>query len=222
MRIPGVDPIPRHKTLAEDIYDRLRTAIMTGAVKPGEKISARSVADSAEVSFTPAREAVARLIAEGALEIAGPKTVIVPTLTSAALDEITKIRLNVEGMAAEVAAANISKADLIELEAIQDQYEKVRSSEHFTQSLIVNEAFHFKIYRASELPRLIAFIESLWLQIGPTFNLFRTTGPLAQRPHEFHKEAIAGLRAHKGARVRKAIQNDIRFGYERLRNLIVD
>ena len=116
MRIAGVDPVPRHKTLAEDIYDRLRSAIMTGAVKPGEKISARSVADSAKVSFTPAREAVARLITEGALELIGPKSVVVPTLTREALDEITKIRLNVEGLAAEAAAGSFSKSDLKELE----------------------------------------------------------------------------------------------------------
>jgi len=222
MRIAGVDPVPRHKTLAEDIYDRLRSAIMTGAVKPGEKISARSVADSAKVSFTPAREAVARLIAEGALELAGPKSVIVPTLTREALDEITKIRLNVEGMAAEAAAENLSKSDIKELEAIQKKYHRARTSHLFQESLIINEDFHFKIYNACKMPRLIAFIESLWLQIGPSFNLFDTEGPLPEYPQEFHRDAIAGLHAGKGRQVRKAIQDDIKFGYGRLRDLIDD
>ena len=222
MRIAGVDPVPRHKTLAEDIYDRLRSAIMTGAVKPGEKISARSVADSAKVSFTPAREAVARLIAEGALELIGPKSVVVPTLTREALDEITKIRLNVEGLAAEVAAGSFSKSELKELETIQKQYEKVRNSKNFAQSLIINETFHFTIYSACKMPRLIAIIESLWLQVGPSFNLFHTKGPLPERPHEFHRDAIAGLRAGNGRQVSKAIQADIKFGYERLRDLIDD
>ena len=220
MRIAGVDPVPRHKTLAEDVYERLRTAIMTGAVKPGEKISARSVADSAKVSFTPAREAVARLITEGALELARPKSVVVPRLTLKALDEITKVRLALEGMAAEAAAANMSERDLAELEKIQRRYEKIRTRDDFAESLIVNEAFHFKIYHACGLPRVISFIELLWLQIGPSFNLLRQQDPLSERPHDFHKEAIAGLRIRDGGKVRDAIQADIGFGYERLRQLI--
>ena len=220
MSIAGIAPVTRHKTLAEDIYDSLRTAIMTGAVKPGEKISARSVADSAKVSFTPAREAVARLIAEGALELAGPKTVIVPTLTREALDEISMIRLNVEGMAAEVAATNFHKSDMNKIEALQKQYEKTRTGARFQESLVLNEKFHFMIYNACKMPRLITFIESLWLQTGPLFNLFATEGPLPEKPHEFHKDAIEGLRAGSGRQVKKAIQADIRFGHKRLRELI--
>ena len=220
MSIAGIAPVIRHKTLAEDIYERLRTAIMTGAVKPGEKISARSVADSAKVSFTPAREAVARLIAEGALELAGPKTVIVPTLTREALDEISMIRLNVEGMAAEVAAANFHKSDMNKIEALQKQYEKTRTGARFQESLVLNEKFHFMIYNACKMPRLITFIESLWLQTGPSFNFFASEGPLPERPHEFHKDAIEGLRAGNGRQVKKAIQADIKFGHKRLRDLI--
>jgi DNA-binding GntR family transcriptional regulator len=220
MRIAGFDPVPRHKTLAEHVYDRLRIAIMTGAVKPGERISARSVADAAKVSFTPAREAVARLITEGALELAGPKSVVVPALALKDLDEITKLRLALEGMAAEAAAANISERDLLDLEKMQRRYEKIRTNTDFAESLIVNEAFHFKIYHACGLPRVMNFIELLWLQIGPSFNLLRTQEPLSERPHDFHKDAIAGLRARDGKKVREAIQSDIGFGYERLRTLI--
>lgn len=220
MSIAGIAPVTRHKTLAEDVYEGLRSAIMTGAVRPGEKISARSVADSAKVSFTPAREAVARLIAEGALELAGPKTVVVPTLTREALDEITTIRLNVEGMAAEVACENFHESDLKEIEAIQKSYENVRASVYFQKSLVVNEQFHFMIYKACMMPRLITFIETLWLQTGPSFNLLDTEGPRSELPHQFHKDAIAGLRAGDGSKVKKAIQADITFGHERLRDLI--
>lgn len=222
MIIDGVEPVKRHNTLAEDTYYKLRLAIMAGAVKPGEKISTRSVADSAQVSFTPAREAVTRLIAEGALELIGPKTVVVPTLTLDDLDEITKIRKNVEGMAAEYAVTNLSKSDLCELELIQSQYEGVRKRISFQESLRINEEFHFKIYKASRLPRLIAIIENLWLQTGPSFNLLNSQWPLCDRPHECHRNAIEGLIARDGERVRRAILEDIDFGYERLRILFDD
>lgn len=217
MSIKGIDPVPRGKTLAEDIYDRLRAAIMAGSVRPGEKISARAVAESAAVSFTPAREAVARLISEGALELSGPKSVVVPTLDLEAIAEITQIRLNVECMAAEIAVANFSKSDINDLEGIQKNYEKVRNIDNFADSLTVNELFHFTIYRKCEMPRLIAIIESLWLQIGPSFNLLSSDNGLSGKPLDYHREAIKGLRAKNGARVRDAIASDIKFGFERLK-----
>lgn len=220
MPLAGLEPVSRHETLAEDVYRMLRSAIMTGAVKPGEKISARSVAQSAKVSLTPAREAVSRLLGEGALELVGPKTVAVPQLSIEALDEITCIRLNVEGLAAEAAAPNFTASDVHELETIENLYEKTRTRKSFQDSLIINEEFHFKIYRASRMPRLIGFIESLWLQTGPSFNFLRTSEPLSEQPIDYHRQAIEGLKAHDGERVKIAIQTDIEFGYERLRELI--
>ncbi|KAB7613384.1 GntR family transcriptional regulator [Amylibacter sp. SFDW26] len=216
MSIDGIAPVARHKTLAEDTYDRLRQAIKTGNVMPGEKISARSVADSAKVSFTPAREAVARLISEGALEQSGPKTVVVPTLTIQDLAEINAIRRNVEGLAAELAVANFQNADIEELEAIQTLYENTRKSTSFQESLRLNEKFHFKIYRACGLPRLVAIIETLWIQIGPSFNLLNSADPLPENPHQFHRDVIQGMKDKDVIKVRQAIQTDLEFGYERL------
>jgi len=215
-------PVERRKTLAEDVCDRLRTAIMTGAVRPGEKISARSVAEATNVSFTPAREAINRLIAEGALELTGPKTVTVPILTRDALAQITKIRKSLEGLAAEIATENLSKADIDELEGIQKRYENTRTRARFQESLATNEQFHFKIYHACEMPRLTSIIESLWLQVGPSFNLLKPDGEPSGRPHRFHRDAIVGLRMRNGSHVCKSIQNDIEFGYERLWEVIAN
>ncbi len=220
MNIGGIAPVTRHKTLAEDTYDRLRMAIMTGAVLPGEKISARSVADSAKVSFTPAREAVARLIAEGALEQTGPKTVSVPKLTLKDLTEIKTIRQKVEGLAAELAVPNFRKSDIETLEAIQSNYENIRKSESFQESLRLNEKFHFKIYNACKMPRLISIIESQWIQTGPSFNLLNGKDPLPQRPHDLHRDAIEGIKKGDASKVRDAIVADIEYGYSRIEEML--
>ena len=216
MSISGVAPVPRHQTLAEDTYDRLRSAIMTGAVKPGEKISARSVADSAQVSFTPAREAIGRLISEGALELAGPKTVVVPTLSTKSLGEIYKIRMNVECLAVEIATPNFTKKQIDELEIMQNEIELVRKSESYQKSLEINEKFHFMIHRASNMPRLVSIIESLWLQVGPCFNFLDTKDPLPIAPLNFHRSMIDGLKKNDPTRVSDALLADLKFGLKRL------
>ncbi len=217
MSIDGIAPVARHKTLAEDTYDRLRLAIKTGSVIPGEKIAARSVAESAKVSFTPAREAITRLIAEGALEQVGPKTVVVPTLTPEDLEEVYQIRQVNEGLACELAVSNCSDRDISDLECLQDEYEAVRKSASFRKSLELNEQFHFRIYNLSGLPRLVSIIDSLWIQIGPSFNLLNSTDPLPENPHQFHRDLIQGLKSRDVEAVRTAISADLAFGNQRLR-----
>ncbi|MCG8436155.1 MAG: GntR family transcriptional regulator, partial [Gammaproteobacteria bacterium] len=54
-------PVQRGKTLGEYVYGQLKGALMSGTFQPGQKLSARSVADAVGVSFTPAREALSRL-----------------------------------------------------------------------------------------------------------------------------------------------------------------
>ncbi|WP_340107338.1 GntR family transcriptional regulator [Pikeienuella sp. HZG-20] len=221
MGLPGIEPVERANTLAEDLYQSLRKAIVTGSLKPGEKVATRAVAESAGVSFTPAREAIARLIADGALVQISPKSVVVPHLRIEALDEITKLRLSLETMAAEAAAACITKDTLDRLKKVERAYEQLRTKENFTKSLTLNEEFHFTIYRASGMPRLVGFIETLWVQVGPSFNLLLDEKRIPKRPLGFHDMAIEGLEGRDGEKVAVAIRNDLEFGYERLKNMVL-
>ncbi|RWX58852.1 GntR family transcriptional regulator, partial [Mesorhizobium sp. M2A.F.Ca.ET.039.01.1.1] len=103
-------------TLSDRVYGIVRESIRCGVYEPGEKITHRAVASQLGVSVTPVREAITRLLSEESLSMAGPKTIRAPTLGRADLEEITKIRVNLEGWAAELAAGNASRAFISELE----------------------------------------------------------------------------------------------------------
>ncbi len=221
MGLSGIVPVERSNTLAEDLYTNLRKAIVSGALKPGEKVATRALAEAAGVSFTPAREAITRLIADGALEQIGPKSVVVPHLRIEALEEITKLRLALEPMAAEAAATQMPKDTLAHLKKIEESYERYRNKDQFTQSLTLNEEFHFTIYRASEMPRLVGIIETLWVQVGPSFNLLLDDGPIPEQPLGFHNLAIEGIETGDVGKVVQAIRSDLEFGYGRLRTLVL-
>ncbi|XSC42557.1 GntR family transcriptional regulator [Bradyrhizobium sp. RDT10] len=76
---------------------------MRGKFSAGQKLTVRTVAQALSISTSPARDAIMRLIDEGTLVNARPKTVAVPPLTLAALDEVTSIPLVLDGFAARVA-----------------------------------------------------------------------------------------------------------------------
>ena len=216
----GLAPIKRERTLGEHAYDRLKQAMMTGAFRPSEKITVRAIADALNVSITPARDAITRLITEGALEARSSKTVIVPPLTPDVLDEVTKLRVNLEGMAAEAATQSLGPSDVTKLEKIQDALEEAMANEDYRTVLNRNEDFHFLIYNASNMPRLITIIESLWLRIGPSLNLLYPDFAISRKGVSNHRDLIQALRKGDAAKVRVAIENDIRAGYASLERLV--
>jgi DNA-binding GntR family transcriptional regulator len=79
---------------------------MRGQISPNDRLSLRSLADVLGVSVMPVREAVAKLVAEGALVVTRNQSIAIPIITKERLQEITQVRIEVEGYAAEQAALN--------------------------------------------------------------------------------------------------------------------
>jgi DNA-binding GntR family transcriptional regulator len=215
-----IEPLDRQNSLGELAYDRLRQSIVGGQFLPGAKLTVRSVAEALGVSTTPARDAINRLIAEGALINRGPKTIVVPELTMKALDEVTKIRLNLEGLAAFESAQHVSEEDIAFLEATQLQLNAALDEARYAEVLRLNKAFHFRVYALSQMPRLVAIIESLWLRIGPSLNRLYPEFAISKRGVSNHQWVLRGLRDRDGATVRAAFENDLRDGYRSLSKMV--
>src|SRR4028119_603368 len=92
-------------TLGERVHAELRDRLMSGELAPGQKMSLRSVAETLGVSMMPVREAVARLVSDGSLEVLPNRAVRVPPMTLSRFRELTSVRLAGEGFAPEEAGA---------------------------------------------------------------------------------------------------------------------
>lgn len=207
--------IDRQGSLGELAYTALKDALMRGEFVSGTKLTLRSLSKALGVSTTPARDAVNRMIGEGALANLGPKTVVVPVLTRSALDEVTAIRLLLEGLAAERGAPNLSEADIARLELLQEKIGSSLDAADYHDTLRFNKEFHFLIYERSGMPRLVAIIELQWLRIGPTMHDLYPEFAVTREGVSNHLWAIRGAREGDPAAVRAAIENDIRDGYRR-------
>ena len=69
---------PDDTSLRSQVYDWLRDALTTGRFTPGQKLSFRFIAGTLGVSLTPVREAIRRLVAEGAFEMRPSRSIRVP------------------------------------------------------------------------------------------------------------------------------------------------
>lgn len=203
------------RTLGGQVYAVLRELLISGAFQPGEKLSLRSLAERLGVSVQPIREAVARLIGDEALEVTPNRAVRVPMMTAAQFDELTAIRLAIEGFAAETAARERTVADLVTIRRYDRSFRRQcrAASPDPEMAVQANHGLHFSVYRAARLPSLMPIIEGLWLRIGPVLNLdMRASLQRLQvgQAEACHAALVAGLEAHSGARARAALENDIR------------
>ncbi len=206
----------RSETLTEQAYQRLKTALMSGAFAPGQKITTRNIAAALGISPTPAREAIGRLVAERALDFDGNRSALVPKLDKGRVAEIYEIRIALEGMAAEAAAGNIDAAGIQRLAQCQLTLVAARERRDFKTVLSTNEEFHFTIYRASGRPMLVHMIETLWLRMGPVLNLLYPEFTFDRKTVRHHEDAIRALRAGDGKALRDAMTADLSEGADHL------
>lgn len=206
-----------HGRLSDFVYEALKDRLARGAYSPGKKLPIRTVAEELGVGSTPAREAISRLVIEGALVMSGPKTVIVPHLDLSSLYEMTQMRLALEGLAAEKGAPNATPETLQVLAKIQENINLSLEEKRYRDALHDNKEFHFTIYRLCGMPHLLATIEILWLRVGSSFHDLYPE--FAEQRYGVHNHTVAMEALADGDRsaVRAAIENDIRDGYRRLK-----
>jgi DNA-binding GntR family transcriptional regulator len=155
------------------------------------------------------REALQRLIAEGALELAPNRTIQVPVMTRSRFVEVTEIRLRLERFAAEAAAARADEKLCDRLQTLSERMHAAIAEGRFPDYLADNQTFHFLIYEASGLPYLQQLIGLCWLRTGPWLNRLAQEGRFHAIANEEHDNMIAALRRGDVQAVSEAAGRDI-------------
>lgn len=209
----------------EEVYARLKRAIIDGQLEPGRALSVRGLAAQFSVSAMPAREAIRRLIALGALEQTPTRRVMIARMNAARVDELAEARILLEPKLAARAidktrdAPNARAALVARLAQIDGRLDSAIERGDASGYGKANSDFHFALYRAAEAPVLLAVVESLWLQTGPFMRIVvRTLG--AAELVDQHKQAIEALTAGDRRRLEKAVRLDILEGMTRIRQAV--
>ena len=207
---PFLAPIGRAVSVAGQVYKRLRDALTQGQLEPGQKLVHRLLAAEFDVSPTPVREALLRLVSEGALELDARGIAWVPRLAADRYDEIMDLRVELEGRAAARAATLATRADIAELAAIQARFLKGRAVMNREVVLTENERFHFGVIAIAAMPVLQRVVESLWVQVGPTISLLFSAPRVLSPEGHGHDALIAALKRRDAGAASAAIRRDLR------------
>ncbi len=159
-------------SLAEQVFDRLETDILSGKYRQGEILTELKLVSDLGVSRTPIREALRRLEQEHIIEIT-QRGIVVIGVSQKDLADILAIRMRIEGLAAAEAAKRITDEELEELrEAVelQEFYVPKHDADRING---MDSRFHQLIYRFS----------------GST-PLYDTLMPLHKKLHKYRKASV--------------------------------
>ena len=175
-------------SLAEQVFERLETDILSGKYQQGEVLTELKLVGDLGVSRTPIREALRRLEQEHIIEIT-QKGILVIGVSRKDLEDILSIRICIEGLAAAEAAKNITDEQLEELrEAVelQEFYVPKHDADRING---MDSKFHKLIYRFS----------------GST-QLYDTLMPLHKKLHKYRKASVENeVRSEHSSQEHRAI-----------------
>ena len=195
-------------TLQSRVHHALARGLMSGMFTPGEAVSLRTLAARLGTSAMPVREAVSRLIAEGALVMLPNRSVIIPRMSRERFIELSRARQRLEGMLAEIGCRNARKADIDTLVRINEDLRQAIAAADTRTAMIGNMDFHFAFYALSRSQVVLPLIETLWRQAGP-FVALSAQMPNVRWTQRHHGRLLAALRAGNARAARQAVEDDI-------------
>jgi DNA-binding GntR family transcriptional regulator len=139
----------RTGTLSDELRGTLEDMIVSGALRPGEKLDEAELAARFKMSRTPVREALKALRATGLIEIRGRQGVTVATISIPVLLEMFQMMAALEGLCAKLAARRATVAERTGLREIHGRLIKTLTADDPESFYAVNTEFHELLYDAA-------------------------------------------------------------------------
>ncbi len=192
------------RALYEDVAERLRQQIFSGALSPGDWIDELRIADAFGISRTPLREALKVLAAEGLVTMKVRRGAYVTEVSTKDLNDVYHLLALLESDAAAVVAERASDADLAALAALHAELEGATANAD--RFFAINECFHWQLLELAQnrwRDQLVADLRKV-MKLNRHASLLRE-GRIEQSLDE-HRAIMAALRKRDGAAAGQAMR----------------
>ncbi|MBQ6036653.1 MAG: GntR family transcriptional regulator [Lachnospiraceae bacterium] len=206
-------------SLADQIFDRLETDILTEKYPKGTILTENSLSEELGVSRTPVREALTRLEQEHIIEDAG-KGMRVIGISSDDIRVVYEIREKIEGMAAAACAKYCTEEEVAQLREIVELQEFYAQKGDAEQVKACDNRFHEKIYHFSRSPILYDVLIPLHRKVQ---KVRKTSIEHPTRAHDSaaeHRKIMEAIAAHDPTEAEKAMIVHVLFSRNHILSLL--
>ena len=189
----GVGSLTLGMAFSEQAYNLVRDAILDGRLVPGSRLSVPEVARQLGISRSPAREAIARVAAEGLAVVEPRRGAVVAWISAESLCDIYEMREVLEGLACRLAAELATSVELEELRVVVAEHRVAVNAGDVAAHVVLDQRFHLKVRLAARNARLGESLDRLQSLIRIAMNTTRRSrGGMVEAQAE-HEEILAAL-----------------------------
>jgi DNA-binding GntR family transcriptional regulator len=192
----------------DEVTRILQSRIVDGTMPPGSRVDIEAITEEFGISRTPVREAVLRLEGLGLVERQPYRGAIVAAVDPDRFDDVTALRVQLEGLAAGLGAERLTDEGLARMRAILDEIESRGEDEDFALGTFneLNRRFHSIIAEASDSPLLIRLVDTLGAE-ADRIRLHSRFDHTASAAH--HRAILEACERHDAAAARELMRRHI-------------
>jgi DNA-binding GntR family transcriptional regulator len=202
-------------------YELIREQITTLELAPGVAINEQALAADLDMGLVPVREALKLLAHENLVVITPRHGLYVSDVNLPDLDQLSEIRLTLEGLGARLAAQRATDDDLVVMEALRQELAST-PPEDSKRLFDVDHKFHRAIARAAHNKYLADALERVF---GPSTRLWHLATPrLGFLPPsvEEHVNLVEAIKAGDADRAEQVMRQHVQEFYDQVRKVLVE
>ncbi|WP_327000275.1 GntR family transcriptional regulator [Dactylosporangium sp. NBC_01737] len=200
--------------LSETVAGLLRDRIMSGQLRPGERIRLEQIADETGLSITPVREALLMLRAEDMVELQPRRGHVVAPLSRQDIIDVFGLQGDIAGELAARVAVTITPAQLDDLRQQHERLRRAAQARQVTRIEQLEFEFHRSINRLADARKLSWLLRAA-TRYTPT-RFYAASPEWRAAMAADHEALLAALEAHDADAVRPAMARHFTDGAERL------
>jgi DNA-binding GntR family transcriptional regulator len=195
------------------VVDGIREMILSGHLKPGDRLRQDELADTFGVSTMPIREALRQLQAEGLVIFRPRRGAVVASVSVSEYEEIYRIREELETLACRWAAEDFERIPVDRLRVLMGEIEEAEANfEDVYRRMELVREFFFTIFEASEKEHLLRILSSLWDLTQQYRRYFSAFPELIPQRLANYRSAYEACEARDPERLVQAIRTIRAFG----------
>ncbi|MEW9918067.1 GntR family transcriptional regulator [Marimonas sp. MJW-29] len=203
------------------VYEKLRAMILFGDLAPGQAVTIQGLTAELGAGMTPVREALRRLIAEGALTLQGNRRVSVPVLTPECVDELCFMRKTLETELTRRATSRIGDAQLKAITACDNDLNTAIARGDIGGYLTHNYRFHAMIYDCAQAAIMSATVDRLWLRFGPSLRVVCGRFGTSNLPDR-HRDLLDAFAQGDADAAAMAMMGDVEQGMRQIEAALIE
>lgn len=195
--------------LRDVVFKTLRQGILTGELKPGERLMEIHLANKLGVSRTPIREAIRKLELEGLVTMIPRRGAEVAQITEKSMKDVLEVRKVLDNLSVELACDRITEEEKEMLQSACVDFEDAVKTGDFSMIAKTDVAFHDIIVAATRNIRLSQMVNNLAEQMYRYRFEYIKDSTQHNRLVQEHKEICDGIVSGNKEKALEAIEAHI-------------